>query len=127
MANQTALRHTFPVLALSLSALPAWAEDTGRFDIGAHLGTMLGDGEPANDMPGYGIYGLYRLNDRWSFGLGIDRTEFDYEELARILGIPPDPNDPPVDQKAEMAIKSALIERPFNPSRKGGSGSWARR
>jgi hypothetical protein len=120
MARPTAVRNAALASALSLTAIPAFgADDSGQFDIGAHFGTMLGDGVPANDMPGYGIYGLYRLNERWSVGLGIDRTDFDYEEPARILGIPLDPDDPPVDPKAEMTIYSALIERTFDASREG--------
>jgi hypothetical protein len=119
MSIQPTIRSTLLLLAMLLASIPASADDTDKFDIGVHLGTMLGDGVPANDMPGYGIYGLYRLNDRWSVGLGIDRTEFDYEEPARILGIPLDPDDPPVDPKAEMTIYSALVERTFDASREG--------
>jgi hypothetical protein len=119
MPSPSVFRCTSLLFALFLASIPATADESGRFDIGVHLGTMLGDGVPANDMPGYGIFGLYRLNDRWSVGLGVDRTEFDYEEPARQLGIPLDPADPPVDPKAEMTIFSALVERTFEASRPG--------
>ena len=120
MSCQTALRSTPLLLALSLASIPASADETGRFQIGAHVGVTLASGVPANDMPGYGISGLYHLNDRWSVGLSIDRNEFDYEEPARRLGIPLNPDDPPVDAKAEATIFSALILRSFeasNPNR----------
>jgi hypothetical protein len=119
MSRQSTIRNTFLLLTLILAALPAGADENSKFEVGVHLGTMLGDGVPANDMPGFGIYGRYRPNDRWSVGLGVDRTEFDYEEPARLLGLPLDPADPPVDPKAEMTIFSALVERSFESSRAG--------
>jgi hypothetical protein len=119
MSGQSTIRGILLLLALFLASIPASAEENGKFELGVHLGTMLGDGVPANDMPGFGIYGLYRLNERWSVGLGVDRTEFDYEEPARLLGLPLDPDDPPVDPKAEMTIFSALVERSFESSRAG--------
>ncbi len=119
MSGQSTIRGILLLLALFLTSIPASADENGKFELGVHLGTMLGDGVPANDMPGFGIYGLYRLNERWSVGLGVDRTEFDYEEPARLLGLPLDPDDPPVDPKAEMTIFSALVERSFESSRAG--------
>lgn len=119
MSGQSTIRSTLLLLALVLASIPASADENDKFELGVHLGTMLGDGVPANDMPGFGIYGLYRLNERWSVGLGVDRTEFDYEEPARLLGLPLDPDDPPVDPKAEMTIFSALVERSFESSRAG--------
>jgi hypothetical protein len=66
-------------------------------------------------MPGYGIRGLYALNDRWSVGLEIYLTEFDYEEPAKRVGLPVDPDAPPVDAKAEQLIYSVMAERLFSP------------
>ena len=119
MSGPSTIRSTLLLLTLYLTSIPGSADESGKFELGAHLGTMLGDGVPANDMPGFGIYGLYRLNERWSVGFGVDRTEFDYEEPARLLGLPLDPDDPPVDPKAEMTIFSALVERSFESSRAG--------
>ena len=102
-------------LAPFLATLPALADEAGRIDVGLRLGTSLASGVPANDMPGYGIYGLYALNDRWSVGLGLYLTEFDYEEPARQVGLPIDPDAEPIDAKAEQLIYSAMVERSFSP------------
>ncbi|MGH8251379.1 MAG: hypothetical protein ACREVI_11915 [Steroidobacteraceae bacterium] len=111
MTCRTAVRSTLRLLALSLAAMAASADETGNIDIGAHYGTMLGSGVPANDMPGYRIYGLYYLNDRWALGIGFDRSKFDYEEPARRLGLPIDPDAEPIDAKAEADIVSAFVQR----------------
>jgi len=98
-----------------LATLPAWADDAGRLDVGLRLGTSLASGVPANDMPGYGIYALYALDERWSVGLGLYLTEFDYEEPARQVGLPIDPDAEPIDAKAEQLIYSAMVERSLSP------------
>jgi Outer membrane protein beta-barrel domain len=102
-------------VASLLAVMPAQADEAGRVDVGLRLGTSLASGVPANDMPGYGIYGLYALNDRWSVGLGLYLTEFDYEEPARQVGLPIDPDAEPIDAKAEQLIYSAIVERSFSP------------
>jgi Outer membrane protein beta-barrel domain len=97
-----------------LAPIPAEADEFRRLEIGAHLGTTLAAGVPANDIPGYGIFGLYRLNDRWAIGVGLDRTEFDYEEPARLIGIPLDPDLEPIDAVVEGTILSVRLERTFS-------------
>ena len=109
----TLLKTTFGIAPL-LMAPPAIAEDDERFHVGVRLGTSLASGVPANDMPGYGIHGLYALDDRWSVGLGIYYTEFDYEEPARQVGLPIDPAAEPIDAKAEQLIYSVLAEYSFS-------------
>jgi hypothetical protein len=102
-------------VASLVAVMPALADEAGRVDVGLRLGTSLASGVPANDMPGYGIYGLYALNERWSLGLGLYLTEFDYEEPARQVGLPIDPDAEPIDAKAEQLIYSAMVERSFSP------------
>lgn len=109
-------------LAPLLATHPALADEAGRLDVGLRLGTSLASGVPANDMPGYGIYGLYALDERWSVGLGLYLTEFDYEEPARQVGLPIDPDAEPIDAKAEQLIYSALVERSFSPP--GARRQW---
>jgi hypothetical protein len=101
---------------------PALGDEAGRIDAGLRLGTTMAHGVPANDMPGYGIYGIYRLNDHWSVGLSLDRTEFDYEEPAVRLGLPIDPAAEPIDAKAEQLIYGAFVERSF--SKPEASREW---
>lgn len=83
------------------------------FAMGARVGITVADGEPANDIPGYGIQGRYALNERWSIGGAIDRTEYDFEEPAKIIGIAQDLALEPIDALAEATVISAWIERTF--------------
>ena len=102
MPSQSTLLKTASAMAPLLAPLPAIADEAGRFEVGFRLGTSLASGVPANDMPGYGIQGRYALNDRWSVGLDLYLTEFDYEEPARQVGLPLDPDAEPIDAKAEQ-------------------------
>ena len=115
MPSQSTLFKTASAIAPLLAPLPAIADEAGRIEVGARLGTSLASGVPANDMPGYGIHGLYALDDRWSVGLGLYFTEFDYEEPALRVGLPIDPEAEPIDAKAEQLIYSAIVERSFSP------------
>ncbi len=103
------------LLVMILSPQAALADDQPRFDVGLRLRLGLASGVPANDMPGYGIYGHYRLNDQWSVGLSYDQMKFDYEEPARRLGIPLDPDAEPVDAKVDQQIVGVSVERSFSP------------
>ncbi len=97
-----------------LAPLPAIADEAGRIEVGVRAGTSLASGVPANDMPGFGIHGLYALNDRWAVGLAFYRTDFDYEEPARRVGLPIDPDAEPIDAKAEQTIYSLVVRRSFS-------------
>lgn len=115
MSIKTRILCPMLVFMPMLAAPPVMAGEVGQIDAGLRLGTSLASGVPANDMPGYGIHGLYALNDRWSVGFEVYLTEFDYEEPARRVGLPVDPDAPPVDAKAEQFIYSVLAERSFSP------------
>jgi hypothetical protein len=97
-----------------LAPIPAEADETHRLEVGARMGVTLSAGVPANDMPGYGIFGLYHLNDQWSIGVGLSRTEFDYEEPAKLIGIPLDPELEQIDAVAEGTTLSAWVERTWS-------------
>lgn len=104
-------------LALALSALAlvpmaARAQDE-RFDLGVRGVLMVADGEPANDIPGFGLFGHYRLGDRWRLGLAVDQAEYDFEEPARIVGLSQSQDEEPIDSLAESTTVSAWLERTF--------------
>lgn len=115
MLSRSSLLRTACAMTPFLAPLPATADEVGTVQVGLRLGTSLASGVPANDMPGYGIYGLYALNDQWSVGLSIYLSEFDYEEPARQVGLPIDPDAEPIDAKVEQLIYSAMVERSFSP------------
>lgn len=108
-------------LAVLPSASPASAQDH-RFDFGVRGIITAADGEPANDIPGFGLFGHYRFSDRWSLGIAVDQTEYDFEEPARILGLQQDQDLPPIDVLAEATVVSAWLQRDFE--RPGGRMAW---
>lgn len=102
----------FAVVVIALSSqVPGWSQE--RFDLGVRGVLSVADGEPANDIPGFGVFGHYRLKDRWSLGLALDRTEYDFEQPARLLGLAQDPALPPIDVVAEATVVSAWLQRDF--------------
>ncbi|HEX4953579.1 MAG TPA: outer membrane beta-barrel protein [Thermoanaerobaculia bacterium] len=111
------------ILATVLIALPsAAAAESGRSSLGARGMITVADGEPANDIPGFGVFAGYRLNDRWSLGLSVDRTEYDFEEPARLVGLAQDPSLDPIDVIAEATVFQLELRRSFE--RLGGRWVW---
>jgi hypothetical protein len=108
------LLSTAPMLAgASLICTPAYAAEDDRFAAGVRGTITAADGVPANDIPGFGLLAHYRMNERWTLGAAIDRTEYDFEEPAKHAGITPDPALDPIDALAESTALSAWIERTF--------------
>jgi hypothetical protein len=58
-----------------------------KFVVGIRGGTFLGDGEPANDLPMFGIYGRYNWSEKWDLGLSLDYLSGDFERPYKLLGI----------------------------------------
>ncbi len=120
--------HLAAILALAvlpfaaLSFEKAAAAQEQRFDLGIRGIITAADGEPANDIPGFGVFGHYNFSDRWSLGLAVDQTEYDFEEPARILGLQQDQDLEPVDVVAEATVLSAWLQRNFG--RSGGRTTW---
>ncbi len=85
-------------------AVIAVARDSGaaedRFQAGLVAGVSVADGEPANDIPGFGVQFRYALSDQWSIGGMLAHTEYDFETPASIVGIVQDPSVEPVDALA---------------------------
>lgn len=121
MSHTNASRHAALFLFVMLTSSIAYAAD-GRFHLGLWAGVDVADGEPANDIPGFGLQFRYALNDDWALGAGIGRTEYDFEAPAGILGITQDPSIETVDALAEATTFSAWAERAFVPGE--GKVTW---
>ena len=65
------------------------SEHPGQFFIGARAGVNAGTGEPANDMPFWGVYGRYRVNGPWLVGLAVDQGMFDFEQPGNLIEVNP--------------------------------------
>jgi hypothetical protein len=106
------------LLALPMAARPAEAD----LDFGVRGIITAADGEPANDIPGVGVLIHYPFSDDWTFGLAVDRTEYDFEEPAKLLGITQAQELEAIDSVAEATVVSVWAERTFAPG--GGRTTW---
>ncbi len=126
--NEIPARHilaTAGVLALALAAAsPASAQE--RFELGGRLDVVGADGEPANDVLGGGLFGRWRLGDRWWLGVGVDHSpEFDVERPYELLGLAGDPEAGEIDAAATSTALTAWLEHRFgDPNRRLG-WSWS--
>jgi hypothetical protein len=108
---------------LSLVLAPAAAaQQPGRFSLGARGVITAADGEPANDIPGAGLFGNYRLSDRWTLGFAVDRTEYDFEEPAKLVGLEQDPAEEAIDALAEATVVSLWLQRDHRRNNRRGNG-----
>jgi hypothetical protein len=112
-----------PAIALSLLLLATTTIAQERFDLGARGYLALADGEPANDIPGFGLFGHYRMSDRWALGFGVDLTEYDFEQPAKLLGLTQDPSVEVIDAKAEGTTFTVWAERTVGSAWFVGAGA----
>ena len=99
--------------ALSRSDRPTGGGLAGAFEnklqIGGRFGIFVADGEPANDMMMYGVYGRYRLHPSWHWGFGVDFFSFDFERPYRILGLKSTMENPEEISESKDIIYSDLV------------------
>ncbi len=82
------------------------------FELGYHLGTWLGNGEPANDIPvSASLYGRTRIDDGWWIRGGVDLAQGDFETPHELLGITQDPSVDDLDADSEYFAMMAWAER----------------
>lgn len=91
----------------------AQAQDAG-FEVGFRLNAVGSDGEPTNDMLGAGVFGRFRLNDRWRLGLALDHSpEFDVERPYEFIGLVGAASAGEVDASGTSTAFLAWIERVY--------------
>lgn len=115
-ANRLSAPSAFALIAIGCDA--ATAEDHG-FDVGVRGVVIVGDGQPANDMIGYGAVGRWEFGESWHLGLAFDSVTFDYETPYRVLGID---SVEEIDPGNEFTRISVLIERRYE--RPGSPWIW---
>ncbi len=104
---------------LAGAATPASAAD-GDFDLGLRGVVVTGNGEPTNDITGFGLFGHARLDARWSVGFALDHSpEFDVERAPDLVGLAP---PEVVDAKGSSTTLSGWIERAYG--REEGRWEW---
>ncbi len=105
------------VLLVGLSCVEATrAQSPAALDrnLGLRLDIVGGSGKPANDILGAGLFGHYRLNDRWWLGLAVDHSPgFDVERPYEFLGLRGAGDAEEVDAEGTMTSLVAWIERVY--------------
>ncbi len=121
MTTKPSVSTSALAVALFAAALaaPTIAEEK-KFDLGLRGNIGLGNGVPTNDIIGYGLFGHYRFNERWSIGFAVDYSpEFDFERTPDTLGFV---TEMAVDAKGTSTGFSTWIERVYG--RSGGKNEW---
>lgn len=109
-------------LILSALSLPVEAQES-RFDLGLRLNLLGGSGNPTNDVLGGGLFGHYKLNERWSAGFSLDQVdEFDIERSPTFLGLVQEPSVGDIDSKGSSTGARGWIERAYR--RDGRRTEW---
>ena len=109
------------LLVVSSGAVAAQGID--RFELGARANVVGGDGEPANDILGGGVYARHRLGGGWLLGFAVDHSPgFDVERPYEFLGLVGDPAAGEIDADGTMTSLVAWIEREYG--RPGGRLEW---
>lgn len=118
------MRRSFLLmLVCAFLCLPPAAEAQDGFDLGVRFNVLTGDGEPTNDILSQGVFGRFRLNDRWRVGVAIDYSpELDVERVADLVGQSQDPAVEVIDAKGTATYLSGWLERVY-PSA-GGRREW---
>jgi hypothetical protein len=88
--------------------------ESGRFEVGVRYVVVTAGGTPTNDQMGPGVYGRYRLGERWLVSAALDRLAGDVERPYEEFG-----NRSPeeIDADGESTILSAWIEREYGEQR----------
>lgn len=98
---------------LCLTAAPAAAAD-GALDLGVRANVLVGNGEPTNDMLGYGLFARFRVGSGWRVGVGVDHSpEFDVEGIAALVGQTQDPAVEVIDATGSSTVVRAWLERSY--------------
>ena len=103
----------FLTLGLSLNASAA-EEAQDVFHLGVRPGVTQADGEAANDILSFGLFGRYLLAESWLVGVALDYAEFDFEEPAKMLRLNAAEI---VDASTTQYLISAWVEHEFNIKR----------
>jgi len=108
-----------PAVALLSIAVDSARAEQGSVDVGLRGAVIIGDGQPANDMIGYGVIGRWAFRDSWHLGVAFDSVTFDYETPYRIVGIE---SVEEIDPSNEFSRISLMVERRYG--RTGSPWSW---
>lgn len=111
------------VLVIVTTAWPAVAAEP-QYEAGVRGIALFGNGEPANDILGGGVFVNRSLRDRWYAGLALERYSFDFERVASVVGVTQDPSESDIDAKATNRVLSAFLGRRYGRTGRGFQLFW---
>lgn len=95
-----------------------------RYEAGVRALAVFGNGEPANDILGGGVFVNRTLRDNWYAGVALERQAFDFERVARVVGIDQDPAESDIDSKATTTVLSEFVGQRFGRDDRGLQAFW---
>jgi hypothetical protein len=112
------------VVALAFPCREILAQED-PWEIGARFNVVTAGGEPANDILGFGVFGRYRITDRWLLGFAVDRADYDFERPWKVLGLQQDPAVEVIDAPASVTTLSVWAEREHARTGRGLRWFWS--
>lgn len=106
-----------PVAALTIPVAALADTPAQRFELGVRAGAQSASGVPVSDIVTAGIYAQWRVADRWRIGLGLDRSEFDVERPAVLVGLAPASEGSDADAGASFTTLGIWVERAYDAPR----------
>jgi hypothetical protein len=98
------------LIMLVLMSAPVFGAE--GFDLGVRADALVGDGNPANDVPTASLFGRRHLNDRWGVEVIASHSpKFDVERTPEFLGITQDPALEVIDSKGTSTTFQIYLER----------------
>jgi opacity protein-like surface antigen len=101
------------LVILSLAAMPQGLQAAGDspYELTTRLNLVGGNGEPSNDILGFGFILQRKLTDDWYLGFALDHSnKFDIERPNEELGID---SESETDATGSMTIVSVSAERRY--------------
>lgn len=112
------------LLTVLLAAPWSLAAAEPRYEVGLRALALFGNGEPANDILGGGVVVNRTLRDGWYAGLALETQIFDFERVARVVGITQDPSLGDIDSRTTNTVLSAFIGRRYGADARGLQVFW---
>lgn len=106
-----AIERSILISILPLFVPLAATAESSRYEIGVRGNVLLGDGQPANDILGFGIAGRYYLADGWFVAAAIESYDYDFERPIEVVGLRQDPAVKTIDARTTMTVASAALGR----------------
>ena len=112
------------IFAAIFSCSSTVCADDPQWELGIRANVLLGDGLPANDIMGAGAIGRFYRTNGWIIGATLDSYQYDFEHVARILGIEQDPNVKSLDADASNTVVGGFVGQRYGNADRGFDWFW---